>query len=178
MGRSCSRKLPPSVWTIITQHNQPLFFPSLHLLNQILLGEVKAVQQVSLQEVSLLSTHADIEPVEQLRGDHGEDGSKYWYYQNEDCRIITNMVRFKLTSGVGCQDHLQHFLLPCVEHHVVVEDESVPVDGDRHRNSSVHHHHQPVKSKPCHADKVILHHSPAQYFILKMQHAIYNIIDL
>ena len=51
-----------------------------HLLNEILLGEVKTVQQVSLQEVTLLSAHADVEPVEELRGDHGEDGSQYWDY--------------------------------------------------------------------------------------------------
>ena len=51
-----------------------------HLLNEILLGEFETVQQVSLQDVTLLSAHADIEPVEELRGDHGEDGSQYWDY--------------------------------------------------------------------------------------------------
>ena len=63
-------------------------------------------------------------------------------------KIKTTKPMIKLTSGVGCQDRFQHFLLPGVEHDVVVEDESVPVDSDGNRNSSVHHHHQPVKSKP------------------------------
>ena len=112
--------------------------------------------------MTLLSAHADIEPVEELRGRHGEDGSEQWNYWNKLLLATEYKLHIKLTSGVGCQDNFKDFFLSFVQHQVVEEDESIPVDSDRHRDGSVHHHHQSVKSEPEHAEPVILHNSPSQ----------------